>query len=368
MNIIEYVKNSTEKFSERPLGPVDSLVLSQLSYARLENVLQGDKRNLARPGFEVRDFFRNECFDEVFNDGISDEENLKLLAWASGSRRFRGLKVRNIEAETDESAKMQFAAMTFELDDGSSYAAFRGTDGALLAWREDFNLSFMNEVPSQGLAVQYINRHFGGRNRRRLYLGGHSKGGNLAVYAAAHCSPAIRSRIAGVYSHDGPGFRDEVAGEIDTVLQRDQVPVVKEVPQTSIVGMLLESPEEHRVVKSDAAGIMQHMAFSWQIEGNDFVYQDDLSAGGAYFDRTLRDWLMSVSDEKREIFVNTLFDIFEENGIHTLNDLKDLNLRDVGSIVGSLRHLDDESSRVVMTVLKSLVNAAVRQISQPIHL
>lgn len=183
MNILDYVKNTTRTFEEMPLNPVDSLVLSQLSYARLE-FAEPKPENLLdrlRRGVTVADFFRNEWFEKIFCDGISDSDNMNLMAYAVASRRYRNLKIRDIVGDFDKSSEKQFGAMIFRLDANTDFVAFRGTDGSMLGWKEDFNLSFMNEVPSQSEAVEYLERNYGSGNRkgrnRRFYVGGHSKGG-----------------------------------------------------------------------------------------------------------------------------------------------------------------------------------------------
>lgn len=149
MNILDYVKNTTRTFEEMPLNPVDSLVLSQLSYARLEfaEPKPENLRDCLRRGVTVADFFRNEWFEKIFCDGISDSDNMNLMAYAVASRRYRNLKIRDIVGDFDKSSEKQFGAMIFRLDANTDFVAFRGTDGSMLGWKEDFNLSFMNEVP-----------------------------------------------------------------------------------------------------------------------------------------------------------------------------------------------------------------------------
>ena len=115
MNILDYVKNTTRTFEEMPLNPVDSLVLSQLSYARLE-FAEPKPENLLdrlRKGVTVADFFRNEWFEKIFCDGISDSDNMNLMAYAVASRRYRNLKIWDIVGDFDKSSEKQFGAMIF---------------------------------------------------------------------------------------------------------------------------------------------------------------------------------------------------------------------------------------------------------------
>ena len=298
MNIIDYVRQVQDTFAERPLSPVDSLVLSQLSYCKFEYILENETGLKRKHKWRLKDFCKGEYFDHVFADEISDKENRKLFLTAVSSRRFRNLVVRNIVSQFDDHKEQekQFAAMIFELDNYNDYVAFRGTDGSLLGWKEDFNLSFMDAVPSHKEAVRYINQYYlhtiHGR-RRKFYLGGHSKGGNIATYAGLMCSDKVQSRIIEIYSHDGPGFKNSVAEKLDFIQKQKKIRIKKTIPQTSMIGILLESNGETFVVKSNGVLIMQHSAYNWQIKENDFEYLDKLSQQGFFFNRTIREWLQS---------------------------------------------------------------------------
>ena len=211
MNIIDYLAISHKTFEEKPFGEVDSLILCQLFYAKIEKVLEDEKVPLISPRWEIRDFYREEYFHEMFNDDISDKENRELYTVAAGSRRFRNVKVKNIISHFSLEEGKQFAACTFEIEKGVAYVCFRGTDGTMLGWKEDFMMSYLEEVPAQREAVEYIEKFYGNLSMgmlKKLYIGGHSKGGNLAMYAGMMVNPSIQQRIIEVYSHDGPGFRE----------------------------------------------------------------------------------------------------------------------------------------------------------------
>ncbi len=377
MNITDYVKKMKYTFDEVPFNPVDSLVLSQMSYCRIEFAMPKNRRVLdwLHAGYTVKDFFRNECFESMFFDGITDDWNMELMAYVSASRRFRDMKIRDIVGEWDSDSAKQFGAMIFQLDSDTDFVAFRGTDGSMMGWKEDFNLSYMDEVPSQTEAVEYIERNYGSGSfsgrKRNIIVGGHSKGGNLAVYGALMCDPNIHERILGVYSLDGPGFRDEVQEKLDTIEETSHIPMVKLVPQSSVVGMLMQNNDRYSVVRSDAMGIMQHMAFTWQVylldDGEaDFVYLDKINAGGRYLNRTVREWLKGLDDEHRQRFINALFDILEENGIETLNDLKELSVTEMAKMAASLRNLDEEDRKIIVDVLMAFAGAALPKIPNPL--
>lgn len=361
MNIIEYVKAMYATFDESPFNPVDSLVLSQIFYAEMENI-KALQTGSCRKAPAIRDFFRTEHFDKMFCNVVNAEKTLELIAFAAANPRFCDIRVKNIVSENDLGQEKQFAAATFVIDKHTEYVCFRGTDETLVGWKEDFNMTFMDQIPSQREAVKYLEKYH--KKGRKCYIGGHSKGGNLAVYAAVMSDAAVHRDIIEVFSHDGPGFRDDVLSELSRIAERDKIKINKQVPKSSVVGMLLQSQEEYKVIKSKGAGIMQHSAFLWEIEGNDFIYENDISFGGEYVDRTLHELLERASDDQRQIFINAIFSILVDNEITTLNDLRAMDLKKTKKIIGSYKGLDDEGKTAIGHMLKSLAGAAVSSISR----
>ena len=193
--------------------------------------------------------------------------------------------------------------MTFRFPAGFSYLAFRGTDSTIVGWKEDFNMAFRCPVPAQESAARYVDEAADAIDGP-LLCGGHSKGGNLAVYGAAMCSSGARNRIERVFSHDGPGFVEEflngdafasLSGRID-----------KTLPQSSIFGMMFETQEDYAIVESTEFSLLQHNPFSWVVDGCDFVYCERLSAGARYVDGSIREMLLAVSPGERERFCRSV--------------------------------------------------------------
>ena len=365
MNIIDYVMNTKSTFDRLPLNSVDSLVLCQLSYIKFENVI--DERNISCSASDkrrIRDFYKSEFFDKMFCDSISDEKNMMLFAAAAASPRFRDIIIKNISVDFNPKIEKQFAAMTFVIDKNTEYVAFRGTDGTLIGWKEDFNMAFTDVVPSQSQAADYIDRNYGKKmlfaQPKRIYIGGHSKGGNLAEYGALMSKPEIHKNIIEIFSHDGPGFRQDVLLKLEDVKKRDGLKINKQVPQSSLIGMLLQSQVEYRVVKSTSTGLMQHSAFSWQIDGNDFVYKENLAYGGEFFDKTMQDWLVMIDDDERKLFVDSVYEILTKNNINTYADVKNLSPKQIKAIYDDFSEADDEKKKVTAMVIKSLIKIAFK--------
>lgn len=312
-------------------------------------------------GVRLADLHRAEYFGDYFAGMWSEEDGLRLLAAAAASPRLRDVRVVGHVESTDVRAEKQFAAVTFRLTDDLSYVAFRGTDSTLVGWKEDFNLSFRCPVPSQVAAARYL-ADVAGRLDGELVVGGHSKGGNLAVYAAASVPADVGERITRVFSHDGPGFLPEflATGEFANVAPR----IDKTLPQSSLVGMLLEQQEGFRVVKSNRLLIWQHDPFSWRVDGRDFVYLDDLAPDARYLDAAISAWLSSRTNEERERFIDTLYSVVEASRVRTTRELRADWRRNIPTAARAFADLDPETKDFMVDTATALLRLGVRSVPE----
>ena len=353
---MDYVRREFRGFGELAFSNVDSLVLSELSYMRLPGLVPafGEAKSVAT--VPIRDLLRAESYDEMFvsNSSEMNDYRLSLLRAVCESPRFRRLRVGEYAERLDEGEQQQFAAMTFDLGaDFGLYVAFRGTDGTLVGWKEDFNMSFIMPVPSQEAAVEYINSTCQ-YIRGRLYIGGHSKGGNLAIYSAVKCSERVRKKIDCVYNNDGPGFDVNM---IKSAKYQAMLPLIKSiVPENSIVGMLLEHDEDYIIVKSSQSGLMQHDAMSWQVLGAFLVKAKKLSAQSRRLNKALSSWINSVDNERREEFVETLFGLLYASGAKNLSDVSADRLRSTREVIRQYAGLDKDSRTLIKNMLLSLTD------------
>ena len=171
-------------FAADPANDLDTLVMAALSYIDLPAETQGFAQcaKSVLPD-DPDDHFRGECH--------------RLLQQIAKSSRFGALTVRDAVSVLND--EIQFAAMTVDLPDGTHIIAFRGTDGSLTGWREDFAMSFESPVPAQAAAQKYLERHLTqdagdvmqGRQPRRLRRRAHQGG-----LAGAH-PPRRQLRRAG---------------------------------------------------------------------------------------------------------------------------------------------------------------------------
>ena len=239
-NIIDYAEKELNTLEKKAFNPIDSLVLAQFSYIHFDNVMKALKKE--KTNIMIKDLFKAEYFDKMLSDVRDDVSNHKLLTALAANPRFRDMGISNYVNKLDSQLEKQFSATTFFIDADTAYVAFRGTDSTIVGWKEDFNMSFTMPVPSQDEAVRYLNA-FGNDFKGKIIVGGHSKGGNLAVYATMYCQREINNRIIQVYCHDGPGFQEEVfhSDPYLNIASR----LHKTLPQSSTVGMLLEYQDNY---------------------------------------------------------------------------------------------------------------------------
>lgn len=354
ISIIEYAQNCMSTFEQLPFGPVDSLVLSQLAYMNLGCIVPGVE-NDDEPVF-VRDLYRAEHFDALLHDVRDAKSNRKLLNALCASPRYRNIRINYFIDNIDEKLEKQFCAMTFILPSNQVYVAYRGTDSTIVGWKEDFNMFFRSVIPGQISAVHYL-QTVAARLGGDIYIGGHSKGGNLALFAAAFAPQEITDRIITVFNHDGPGL----SVEIQQLEEYNDVSglVQTTVPQASLFGLIFSSGE-HSVVKSDRMGIMQHDPFSWEITDNDFAYSDQLKTGANKIVFAMYDLMKTLSREDRELFIDTIFTVIASPGVSSFTEWPAMAIREMDTFADTLKNIEPEVAEKVKTVAKELVKALAK--------
>jgi len=307
------------RFSAVELNEVDNLILSQISYMDFEGIVSPDP---AEPAVSLRDamrqYLRRHRGEKAYLGKLVPSDIVSLSAKTSKSLRFSSAQLCGYVNDIDKERQTQFSAITFRLENGMSFVVYRGTDDTLVGWKENFNMSFMQPVPAQRSATEYLER-VAAALPDPLYVGGHSKGGNLAVYAAVTCSPSVKERLLTVFNNDGPGFSRDF---IDSVAYQNVSGRIRTiVPQSSVVGMLLEHEEVYEVVKSNATGLLQHNAFSWEVLGGAFIHLDTVSGESKLLDSALKEWLGGMSSAEREEFVDSLYETLSATDAKTLTEL-----------------------------------------------
>lgn len=362
--IVTYIEREQRTFAELPFNPVDSLVFSSLCYLNFdENALhaglEGARCNLdthTEQRISVADVLALCDFSSLTKGSwLKDaEETQQFVNALRMSRRYREVSIAFFVNEMADAVDKQFSASTFFFHDKQgeiAYIAFRGTDGTLTGWKEDFNLSYKTVIPSQRSAVAYVSG-VSSATECPFILGGHSKGGNLAQYAALCTDGATYKRIQAVYDHDGPSFLEDPSPRRITAAYERKLH--KLVPESSAFGMILERRDDYRVVQSSAFALFQHHPFSWMVEGNDFVYQADLNASAQFFDQALDTWLRSKTPAERERFIQTIYDLIAQTNATSWAEFQTKLASNMATVMGAGSKLDGDTKRFLVSTLKGL--------------
>lgn len=305
-------------FAQDPFNEVDSVILSMVCFLDFSGIVPAPHEQGSITLAEAMSQMPERFEGDRRLGAILPDDILYMSHAAARAPRYMDAKLFAFENTIDEEKEMQFCALSFRLSDGSLFVAFRGTDDTIVGWKEDFNMTFLSHIPAQERAAAYLNE-VAGRHAGPIRTGGHSKGGNLAVWSAVHCNPAVRSRILFAYSNDGPGFTREMLESYEYITMRDRC--MNYVPQSSLVGMLMEHDENYQIIYSNKNGLMQHDPYSWAVCRNRYVYLEERSAFGEHSDAAMRLWLSTMPPEERHELVDDLFELLESTGAKTLTEL-----------------------------------------------
>ena len=322
-NMMDYIDwRGDLEFSQVPLCEVDNLIMSALCYIDFENIIPPDFEGSVLFNTAAKEYLKLHRGEKAYLGAIVPPQIVALMARAAKSRRFGRLRVCGYLNYVNDETETQFCALTYLLDDKTAFIAFRGTDDTIIGWKENFNMSFIHPVPAQIAAAAYLREAVATLgDKRSFYVGGHSKGGNLAVYSIVKNDVKITDKVLGAFNNDGPGFTKEFIESEEYRLAKKKIKTI--IPQSSVVGMLLEHEESYEVVKSSQVGLLQHDALSWEVMGGKFIHLDTVTDESRFIDRTLKQWLGEMSAEERETFVSNLFDSLMSTNAKTLTDLND---------------------------------------------
>ena len=344
-NIIDYLAwRGDIPLEAAPWNELDGLLMAVLSYLNFHGVQ--DHR-----GWTLREAKRIDLLIE--GEGNAFEARKKVFEAMADSDRFGDCRMHHFIARTDEELSMQFSAECLDLPDGTMCVMFRGTDNTLVGWREDFNMAYQTEVPAQAAAAYYLTKA-AKETKGSIRVIGHSKGGNLAVYAAASVPKKIQDQIKSIWSYDGPGMNMEMAKSEG--FERIRTKIHSYIPQTSIIGLLMEYYQPYTVVHSTAKGLEQHDPLSWQVYGRHFEEMPGIDRTASVVCDTLHECLTNSTPEQRAAFVEALFHMADNTNATKMSDILNEKFRSLRKMVGGRKDLDPETRRAFTRLITQAVS------------
>lgn len=347
-NIIDYVTwRGDLAFEDAPLNNLDCLIFATISYFPIERVVKNEREVLT-----ICELYQRMIDKKLKVTDFLLSSDVTLLQLLANSNRFKDLKISNFVCKMSFALEQQFCALTIPLPGHQLFVSYRGTDHSFVGWKEDFNMTYMDVVPSQEEALHYLN-HLKTSLFTKIYIGGHSKGGNLSVYAAMNCSSKIQHKIKKVFNYDGPGFLKDVTEREE--YKRIASRISTYIPQTSIIGRLLNCNDGYLVIKSNQKLVLQHDFYSWEIYPTDFVYFDDVDENSHRFNEILSEWLETVPFEEREQFINLIYKLLLKTNAMTFEELDLKGFQGLKKIYTLLETIDKEERKVIDRVMKKFL-------------
>lgn len=351
-NVYNYIKNYGDRtFKEEPFNEIDNVIFSSVIYLNFTNIVSKNKKyiKLSEAGNKYLNKYN---YFEVCKYGIAQKISYKILKRIVNTKRYRDVFMYNFEYIGDK--EKQFGAVCFKVKKQFIYVAFEGTDNLISGWKEDFEMAYKFPVFSQELAIKYLNKNIKFYDKN-IIIGGHSKGGNLALISSMYTKKHIQKKIKKIYSNDGPGIRKEQIESKKYLNVKDRYEHI--IPNYSYVGILLRN-EKYTIIKSSRVDVMAHSVSTWQIEQNKFK-REKLSTISSNFEKSIIMWLDEHNDMQRKKMILGVFNAIEESGISDIIDF--FNMKKTVNLIKKLKNIDDETKELVISFIKFNLNYIINQ-------
>ena len=364
--IIDYVDwRGDLSFDQSPFNEIDAVIFTQLAYIDFTEIVNSDfSKPILLKDVAVQ-VASSEDFEQRVNFGpLINSEIVTLLKKTGKSKRFGNIKLCGFVSTTDTAQEKQFAGITFILENKTNLIIFRGTDQSIVGWKEDFNMAYKMPIPAHIEAVNYFDKACK-KLKGKISLAGHSKGGNLSMFAGTYCIPKNQKRIIEIYNYDGPGFEQIVLNDKRYINIQKKIRTF--VPKKSIVGMLFDTNTEKTIVESSNNGIMQHDPLTWNVLGSSFVTLDEISKESEFINKTLKIWLNKTDKDKRENFIETVFGIIESTEANNITEITDNLFKTSSKMIQTYKNLDAETKEILFETIKIFIKSAKDTVQSSVH-
>lgn len=334
--------------SKFPFNEIDSMIMARFSYLLFERISMDKIETIESLSLKL---------DKFANDEFRYNGDKELITELGRSPRFKDLKVTDFVRNNELENEKQFSAIVIHLPKNEIYVSYIGTDATLYGWKEDFNMAFMDDVPCQSAGKEYLEKVASKYKRKKIRIGGHSKGGNVAIYSAITVDRQIQDRIIKVYNYDGPGFNSKVIKKYAKAHILDKIESY--FPQDSMIGRLLNHKEKYKISLSNEKGFYQHNIYSWQVLKTDLVFSETHTKNSEIMNKTVVSWLENTTPEQRKICVDTIFEILYSTEADTFKDLSKNLAKSLPVIMKKYDEISKEDRKMMTNVILEFVKIYV---------
>ncbi len=356
-DLFDYMKWRGDLTLEQdPFNKIDAMILSRLSYVPFELAMEQRSEKLV----SIKSIAKTLLAAPDLEERVLDKREVELLKAIKKTKRFAELEACEFVNLYDEVSESQFSSIAIKIGRGVWVLVYRGTDDTLIGWKEDWNMAYTFPIAGQEHAREYVET-FAEKHRGKLILCGHSKGGNIAVYAAAFCKRSVQDRIEAVYNYDGPGFMPQVLENpgYERVCNR----VHTFIPQDSFFGVMMGRLETPKVVHSTANLLYQHSVYTWSVLGTEYAYEADTTEGSKNANEAVCTFVYRMNKEQREAFGEVLFDLLGETEAKTIGELTGNKGENSKKIITKIRNMDEESKKIISEAWDSFVKIAWAEVT-----
>lgn len=353
VDILDYIKWRGDLTMEMvPFNHLDALLFSQLSMLRLDDVLIENGEQISLSIKKAVKLFKELNIEEKYELGLIIPKEIITAFYMMGEYpRYKNLILDNYVNNICSTEQTQFSALTIDLGSNTRVISFSGTDDTLIGWKENFNMLFVSTTAGQASSCDYLNKV--SRRWRHIYVCGHSKGANLALYSTLHSNSHVQKKIEKTIGFDGPGLIEDI-NEIDD-FERNIKKVVFYVPDTTIIGALFDHYEEVKVVSSIEKGLYQHDVFSWEVLGNDFVYVDERTEESLHIEQKIKKMISEIDEATRLRLVNEGYNILSSDTADTLTKLYGEKFRIVKDYLASDPSVQKAYNKIFLEILRDKI-------------
>ena len=340
--------NKEFKFNE-----IDSIILARFSYLIFDKIKMNKKETIESISKKMKNFE---------NDEFRYNGDKELITYLGASKRFKHMIVTDYVQTNDKQIEQQFGAITIHISEKEIYLSYIGTDSTIYGWKEDFNMAFMENVPCQKEGKKYIEKISQKYPNKKIRIGGHSKGGNVAIYSAITSSKELKDKIIKVYNYDGPGFNKNIINKYsnDKIISK----IETYIPQDSIIGRLLNHKEKMTIAFSLEKGIFQHDIYSWQVLKDDLIHSEKNTDISEDIDKTMTEWIELTTNEQRKIVIDAIFELFYSTDSETFGEMSKNISTNLPKVLKKYGEIAKEDKEMIKQMIKIIATSYINIFSQ----